>query len=74
MLIQTIFVTVTISVRDTTPETIAKSAPTIAVIPIFNPFGCQITKIKVITKIVIAIKVINDSLNFLYVRVNRLKI
>ena len=42
----TIFVTVTISVRDTTPVIIAKSAPATAVIPIFNPFGCQITKLK----------------------------
>ena len=46
---QTISVTSTMSDQPTTPVISAKTAPT-TVIPISSPLGCQITKIKVITK------------------------
>ena len=46
---QTISVTSTMSDQPTTPVISAKTAPTTA-IPISSPLGCQITKIKVITK------------------------
>ena len=55
---QTISVTSTMSDQPTTPVISAKTAPTTAVIPISSPLGCQITKIKAITKMRMAKKVI----------------
>ncbi len=48
---QTIFHTTGISPTCTTPDIRARPAPSIALQPIPNPFGCQITKTMVRTKI-----------------------
>lgn len=42
------------SVKSTTPNNKAITAPPIADQPIFNPFGCQITNTSVAIKIIIA--------------------
>jgi hypothetical protein len=44
---QTIAVTVMTSEKLTTPNSSATSAPPTAVVPIFNPLGCHITKTSV---------------------------
>lgn len=54
---QTIFTTIQTSLRETTPNKRATTAPIVAVQPMLSPFGCQITKIKVIKNIKTAITV-----------------
>lgn len=51
---QTIPITSNISVKFTTPVIITKSAPMIAEIPMSNPLGCQMIKVKVMKNITIA--------------------
>ncbi|MNJ53435.1 hypothetical protein D3C77_488200 [compost metagenome] len=55
---QIIPVTTPTSVSVTTPKRSAKIAPTVADHPILNPFGCQITKVRVHKNISTAIVVI----------------
>src|SRR5699024_1356767 len=63
---QTIPVTSTTSGNDTTPVIIARIAPNIAVTPISNPLGCQITKDNDNTKIRIANTVMIHTHLFVY--------
>ena len=61
---QTIPVTSKTSEKLTTPVMIATTAPIKAVIPISRPLGCQMTKNKVIRKIIIA-KVVIISIHLI---------
>ena len=58
---QTMSITVITSLRLTTPTMSAAIAPMTAVVPICKPFGCQITKMRVIRKRV-GLKTLVDDL------------